>query len=69
MKELKIKKELLKIGDMILQDEVKSLATKYKIPVEELEKVLTMSRLAGRMEESLELEEMLLNGLEEMEEK
>lgn len=68
MKALEIKKALLEVGDMIIQDDIESLAAKYKIPVEELGKIATMSRLNGRMEGSLEIEEMLLNGLKETEE-
>jgi hypothetical protein len=61
MKELEMKKALLKINEMIVQDIIESLATKYKIPVEKLKKIVTMSKLNGRLERSLEMEEMILN--------
>lgn len=68
MEKLEIKKRLLEIGDDALRISIESLSKRYRVPIRELEDIATMSRLAGRMEESLELEEMLLNGLEEMEE-
>lgn len=61
MKEIEMKKALLKINEMIVHDIIEALATKYKIPVEDLEKIVTMSKLNGRVERSLEMEEMLLN--------
>lgn len=61
MKEIEMKKALLKINEMIVHDIIEALATKYKIPVENLEKIVTMSKLNGRVERSLEMEEMLLN--------
>lgn len=61
MKEIEMKKALLKINEMIVQNIIEALATKYKIPVEDLEKIVTMSKLNGRVERSLEMEEMLLN--------
>lgn len=61
MKEIEMKKALLKINEIIVHDIIEALATKYKIPVEDLEKIVTMSKLNGRVERSLEMEEMLLN--------
>lgn len=60
MKEIEMKKALLKINEMIVQDIIEALATKYKIPVEDLENIVTMSKINGRAERSLEMEEMLL---------
>lgn len=69
MKEIEMKKALLKINEMIVHDIIEALATKYKIPVEDLEKIVTMSKLNGRVERSLEMEERLLNSLTGMLEK
>lgn len=67
MEEIEMKKALLKINEVLLQKIIGSLATKYKIPVEELEKIVTMSKLNGRAERSLEVEEMFLNVLKVIE--
>lgn len=61
MEELGMKKALLKINEMIVQNVIEALATRYKIPVGDLERLVSMSKLNGRAERSLEMEEMLLN--------
>ena len=61
MEEIKIEKTLLEIGDVILKSSIESLSEQYGVPISELEELATMSRLAGRMEVSLEIEEAFLN--------
>ena len=68
MEEIKIEKTLLEIGDVILKSSIESLSEQYGVPISELEELVTMSRLAGRMEVSLEIEEAFLNEFKETEE-
>lgn len=67
MEEIKIEKTLLEIGDVILKSSIESLSEQYGVPISELEELVTMSRLAGRMEVSLEIEEAFLNDFKETE--
>ena len=68
MEEIKIEKTLLEIGDDILKSSIESLSEQYGVPISELEELVTMSRLAGRMEESLEIKERFLNDFKGTEE-
>lgn len=67
MEEIKIEKTLLEIGDVILKSSIESLSEQYGVPISELEELVTMSRLAGRVEVSLEIEEAFLNDFKETE--
>lgn len=67
MEEIKIEKTLLEIGDVILKSSIESLSEQYGVPISELEELVTMSRLAGRMEVSLEIGEAFLNDFKETE--
>lgn len=60
MNKLKFKKLMLEIGDDILESSIKSLSDQYGVPISELKDLVTMSRLAGKLEETLEIEEELL---------
>ena len=68
MEEIEIEKTLLEIGDDILKSSIESLSEQYGVPISELEELVTMSRLAGRMEESLEIKERFLNDFKGTEE-
>lgn len=67
-RKLAFKKELLKIGDDILNSSIESLSEQYGVPISELKDLVTMGRLAGKMEESLEIEETILNGFKDLKE-
>lgn len=67
MEKLKFKKLMLDIGDDILESSIKSLSDQYGVPISELKGLVTMSRLAGKLEETLEIEEMILNDIKETE--
>lgn len=68
MEQLEFKKLLLEIGDGIVKSSIKSLSERYGVPINELNDLATMSRLVGRMQTSLEIEEMVLNGFKEIKE-
>ena len=57
---------LLWKGDDI-KSSIESLSEQYGVPISELEELVTMSRLAGRMEVSLEIGEAFLNDFKETE--
>ena len=61
MKTIEIEKTFLEIGDAVLKSSIESLSEQYGVPISELEDLVTISRLAGRMEVSLEIEEVFLN--------
>ena len=60
MDKLKFKKLMLEIGDDILKSSIESLSERYEVPISELKELVTLSRLAGRLEETIEIEEELL---------
>jgi len=60
MEKIKIKKLMLEIGDDILKSSIKSLSEQYEVPISELKELVALSRLAGRLEETIEIEEELL---------
>ena len=60
MDKLKLKKLTLEIGDDILKSSIESLSERYEVPISELKELVTLSRLAGRLEETIEIEEELL---------
>lgn len=60
MDKLKLKKLMLEIGDDILKSSIESLSERYEVPISELKELVTLSRLAGRLEETIEIEEELL---------
>ena len=68
MEKLELKKHLLKIGDEILESHIESLSEQYGVPISELKNVVGMARANGMMEESLKIEEMILNDFKEIEE-
>ena len=63
MDKLKFKKLMLEIGDDILKSSIESLSERYEVPISELKELVTLSRLAGRLEETIEIEEELLKRL------
>lgn len=67
MEKLKFKKLMLEIGDDILKSSIETLSERYGVPISELNDLVTMSRLAGRLEETIEIEEMILNDIKETE--
>ena len=68
MEKLEFKKHLLKICDGILELHIESLSEQYGVPISELKNVVRMARANGMMEESLKIEEMILNDFKETEE-
>ena len=60
MDKLKLKKLMLEIGDDILKSSIESLSERYEVSISELKELVTLSRLAGRLEETIEIEEELL---------
>lgn len=68
MEKLKFKKLMLEIGDDILKSSIESLSEQYGVPTSELKDLVTLSRLAGRLENTLEIEEMFLNDMKDLKE-
>lgn len=62
---LEMRKELLAIGEIMLQITFDEIVTGYGVPEEKLRDFYTMCKASGKMEESIALEEMLSKHYEE----
>lgn len=62
---LEFKKLMLEIGDCIVKSSIETLSERYGVPISELKDLATMSRLAGKLESTLEIEEELLKIIED----
>lgn len=58
---LEMRKELLAIGEIMLQITFDEIVTGYGVPEEKLRDFYTMCKASGKMEESIALEEIFQN--------
>ena len=68
MDKLKFKKLMLEIGDDILKSSIESLSEQYGVPTSELKDLVALSRLTGKLENTLEIEGMFLNDMKDLKE-